>query len=101
MAVLTPVLFIMDVVLMLVYNLKGGDATALVGGTAIITLSLVTIFRGDFFASLEEIADHFKEGFQFAIKIFAPVIVIAGFFFMGSGEVAAKVLGEGLPQHPQ
>jgi hypothetical protein len=97
MAVLTPVLFVADVVLMLALGLKGGDATALVGGTAILILSLVTVFRGDFFQSLETIAENIKDGFQFAIKIFAPVVVIAGFFFMGSGDVAAKVLGQGVP----
>ncbi len=97
MAILTPALFALDVVLMLMFNLKGGDATALVGGTAILVLTLITIFRGNFFASLEVIADNFKDGFQFAVKIFAPVIVIAGFFFLGSGELAAKVLGEGTP----
>ncbi len=97
MAVLTPLLFVMDVVLMMIFKFKGGDATALVGGTAIIVLALITIFRGNFFASLETISENVKDGFQFAIKIFAPVIVIAGFFFMGSGEVAAKILGEGSP----
>jgi hypothetical protein len=97
MAILTPALFAADVVLMLILGLKGGDATALVGGTAILVLALVTIFRGNFFASLETIADDIKEGFQFAIRIFAPVIVIAGFFFLGSGDIAAKILGEGAP----
>ena len=97
MAVLTPALFAADVVLMLALGLKGGDATALVGGTAILILGLVTMFRGDFAKSLEAIAENIKDGFQFAIKIFAPVIVIAGFFFMGSGEVAGRVLGEGAP----
>lgn len=96
-AILTPLLFVADIVLMLIFDLRGGDATALVGGTAIVILSLITIFRGEFFASLEAIADHFREGFMFAIKIFGPVIIIAGFFFMGSGEMAAKVLGEGTP----
>lgn len=96
-AILTPVLFVLDVVLMLVFELRGGDATALVGGTAMLILSLITIFRGDFFASLEVISEHFKDGFMFAIKIFAPVVVIAGFFFMGSGEMLAKVIGEGAP----
>ena len=96
-AILTPLLFVADIALMLLFDLRGGDATALVGGTAIVILSLITIFRGEFFASLEAIADHFREGFMFAIKIFGPVIIIAGFFFMGSGEMAAKVLGEGSP----
>ncbi|MFA9379736.1 MAG: hypothetical protein ACERKO_01630, partial [Acetanaerobacterium sp.] len=48
-------------------------------------------------SSLDDITDMIKDGFIFAIKIFAPVIVIAAFFFMGSGEMAAKTLGDGAP----
>lgn len=97
MAVVTPVAFIIDVVLMIVFNIVGGDATALVGGTAVIVMSIIVIGKGDILASLDEITDMVKEGFIFAIKIFAPVIVIAAFFFMGSGGMAGKVLGEGAP----
>ncbi|MDF3004104.1 MAG: transporter [Oscillospiraceae bacterium] len=97
MAVVTPVAFIIDVVLMIAFNIVGGDATALVGGTAVIVMSIIVIGKGDILASLDEITDMVKEGFIFAIKIFAPVIVIAAFFFMGSGGMAGKVLGEGTP----
>ncbi len=97
MAVVTPVAFIIDVVLMITFNIVGGDATALVGGTAVIVMSIIVIGKGDILASLDEITDMVKEGFIFAIKIFAPVIVIAAFFFMGSGGMAGKVLGEGTP----
>ena len=47
--------------------------------------------------SLERIVAHLREGFTFAIKIFAPVIPIAGFFFLGGSE-SAMILGEGAPQ---
>lgn len=97
MAVVTPMAFIIDVVLMITFNIVGGDATALVGGTAVIVMSIIVIGKGDILASLDEITDMVKEGFIFAIKIFAPVIVIAAFFFMGSGGMAGKVLGEGSP----
>lgn len=97
MAVVTPVAFIIDVVLMIAFNIVGGDATALVGGTAVIVMSIIVIGKGHILASLDEITDMVKEGFIFAIKIFAPVIVIAAFFFMGSGGMAGKVLGEGAP----
>jgi hypothetical protein len=55
------------------------------------------LFTGDFLGNLDAIADYIREGFQFALKIFAPVVVIAAFFFLGNGEIAAKVFGEGSP----
>ncbi|MDR1800737.1 MAG: hypothetical protein LBQ95_02705 [Lachnospiraceae bacterium] len=96
-AILTPVAFVADIVLMIIFDLKGGDATALVGGTAMLLLCVIMIFKGDFLNNLEVISDYIKEGFQFALKIFAPVVIIAAFFFLGNGELAAKVLGEGAP----
>ncbi len=97
MAVITPLAFIIDVVLMVLFKIVGGDATALVGGTAVLIMTIILIGKGDLMDSLDEITDKFKEGFIFAIKIFAPVIVIAGFFFLGSGSLAAKIMGEGAP----
>ncbi|HWP50377.1 MAG TPA: hypothetical protein VN626_01640 [Clostridia bacterium] len=96
-AIITPLAFIIDVALMIVFNIVGGDATALVGGTAVIVMSIIIIGKGHILASLDEITDMVKDGFIFAIKIFAPVIVIAAFFFLGSGGMAAKILGEGAP----
>src|SRR5699024_8993497 len=46
---------------------------------------------------LEKIIDHLREGFYFAIKIFAPVIPIAGFFFLGNPDDAGEILGAGTP----
>ncbi len=40
---------------------------------------------------------HLRHGLLFAIKIFAPVIPIAGFFFLGSQGAAQHILGEGAP----
>ncbi len=97
MAVITPLAFVLDVFFMVTLKIVGGDATALVGGTAILIMTIILIGKGDLMDSLDEITDKFKEGFIFAIKIFAPVIVIAGFFFLGSGQIAAKILGEGAP----
>ena len=96
-SVLTPLAFLIDVVLMITFDIVGGDATALVGGTAVVIMSIILIGKGDLMDSLEQITDQFKDGFIFAIKIFAPVIVIAGFFFLGSGDMATKMLGTESP----
>ncbi len=92
-AFLIPLVFILDVVAMLVLDLKGGDATALIGGTALVIMSVIALveFKGD---SLEKVTDFVRDGFMFGIKIFAPVIVIGAFFFLGSEGTAKAILGE-------
>lgn len=76
--------------------ISGGDATGFMGGTALILLVLST-FGHEGSKGLEKIIDHLREGFYFAIKIFAPVIPIAGFFFLGNPDDAGEMLGEGTP----
>jgi hypothetical protein len=92
-AVITPLAFILDIFLMYKYQLRGGDATALVGGTAVLIMCFVSMVRHKGTECLEKITEYIKEGFIFGIKIFAPVIVIGAFFFLGSQEMAQKILG--------
>lgn len=92
LAILTPLSFMLDIVLMLLLDLKGGDATSMVAGTAIILMCIGSVL-GFGKQSLEKITDYVTEGFLFAIRIFAPVIVIGAFFFLG-GEGITTILGE-------
>ncbi len=93
MAALIPVAFIADVVAMLILDLKGGDATALIGGTALVIMSVIAMveFKGE---SLEKITNYVRDGFVFGISVFAPVIVIGAFFFLGGEGTAKAILGE-------
>ena len=93
MAILTPAAFVGVIVLMLVFDLKGGDATSMVSGTALILLCLGALlgFGKD---SLEKVTGYVTDGFLFAIKIFAPVIIIGAFFFLG-GEGITSIMGTG------
>ncbi|QNB47516.1 hypothetical protein BR63_15230 [Thermanaerosceptrum fracticalcis] len=92
-AVIIPLVFIADVVAMLTLDLKGGDATALIGGTALVLMSLIAAieFKGE---ALEKVTDFVRDGFMFGIKVFAPVIVIGAFFFLGSEGTAKAILGK-------
>jgi len=92
-AVLIPVAFGLDVAFLYLYEIRGGDATALIGGTAAAIMCLAAILQFGF-DSLEKITDYVRDGFMFGIKIFAPVIVIGGFFFLGSEGTAKVILGE-------
>ena len=74
----------------------GSAATALLGGTATILLVVSTIAAQGFHA-MDGIVTYTREGLVFATKIFAPIIPIAGLFFLGNPEHAAAVMGPGTP----
>lgn len=95
-AFLIPILFGLDVVAMYYFQLQGGDATALIGGTAIFILSLLSVVAYKK-KSLEQITDLFIQGFQFGFKVFGPVIPIAAFFYLGDSGFQT-VIGEFLPK---
>lgn len=90
-AVLTPSAFLLDIILMMVFDIKGSGATSIVSGTAVLIMCIGTFleFRKK---ALEKVTDYVTDGFLFAIKIFAPVIIIGGFFFLG-GEGISTIIG--------
>ncbi|MFS0672251.1 hypothetical protein [Ornithinibacillus sp. 179-J 7C1 HS] len=98
-AVFVP-LSLLVVVIYMMYNklfsgrggLVGGDGAAFVGGVAVILLLLSTIAFGKHHA-LDYITNHITDGFVFAFKAMGPVIPIAGFFFLGSGDFSGSILG--------
>nr|WP_202406549.1 hypothetical protein [Virgibacillus massiliensis] len=99
-AILVP-LALASVVIYMVYEkllsgrmtgLEGGDGAAFVGGVAVILLLLSTIaFRKQH--ALDYITTHITDGFVFAFKAMGPVIPIAGFFFLGSSDFSADIIG--------
>ena len=97
MAILTPIGFIFYIVAMLKFNLAGGDATALVGGTAIIIMLITVLTTYNIQDAFDKVVEFIKEGFKFGITVFAPVIFIGGFFFLGNQGGATAVFGEGAP----
>lgn len=71
---------------MFVLKLQGGDATALIGGTAVVILIAVTL-AAHRHAGPEETTNYLIEGFQFGFKVFGPVIPIAAFFYLGDAAI--------------
>lgn len=91
LAIAVPSAFLADIAAMLAFHLRGGDAASLVSGTAVLLMCLGSAleFREK---SLEKITGYLTDGFLFAIRIFAPVIAIGAFFFLG-GEGISSILG--------
>lgn len=95
-ALFIPILFVLDVVAMSVLNLQGGDATALIGGTSVFILLLITMVSHKN-KGLEQTTSYLIEGFQFGFKVFGAVIPIAAFFYLGDAGFI-KIIGELLPE---
>ncbi|WP_246516527.1 hypothetical protein [Salicibibacter cibarius] len=103
MALVVPLMLLAIIGLMLyraVFHpeeaIQGQEATALLGGTAVF-LMMVATFASSGIQGMSNIVEYMKEGFFFALKIFAPIIPLAGFFFLGHPDHAEAVLGEGAP----
>ena len=97
-AILTPAAFAADIIAMVALDLTGGDATSLVSGTALVVMCVCAAL-GFGRHSLEKITGYVTEGFLFAIRIFAPVIVIGAFFFLGGSglnAVMGREISDGL-----
>lgn len=94
LAIAILLLFALDVAAMFLLNLQGGDATALVGGTAVLILMLITLMahrnRG-----LEQMTSYLIEGFMFGFRVFGPVIPIAAFFYLGDAAFTG-LFGDGV-----
>ncbi|MGO4886801.1 hypothetical protein ACJ2A9_03505 [Anaerobacillus sp. MEB173] len=98
-AILVPISFTIIIIYMVlakfsdaIPSIEGGSGAALIGGTAVVLLILASFFK-NLKKSLTNVSDHIVKGFLFAFKAMGPVIPIAGFFFIGSGELASKILG--------
>lgn len=94
-AILIPITFLLDVIAMSVLKLQGGDATALIGGTAVFIL-LVLCLVAHKKQGFEKSTSYLIQGFQFGFKVFGPVIPIAAFFYLGDSGFT-KIIGDFLP----
>ncbi len=94
-AFIVPLAFILDIIAMFLFELRGGDATALIGGTAVILTMIISGFeyKQD---SLDKITKYIREGFMFGMEIFGPIIPIAAFFYLGEITLIEAVFGEGV-----
>lgn len=72
-------------------DIKGGDAAALVGGTAAL-LMLIAAFAHEGKKAMNVVAEHVIDGLVFAFKAMGAVLPIAGFFFIGASGTAGQIL---------
>ncbi|MBO0997902.1 hypothetical protein IOC57_09100 [Bacillus sp. SD075] len=95
-AVFIPIAFMLDVMALSILKLQGGDATALVGGTAVFILLILSLVAHKQ-QGLEKSTAYLIQGFQFGFKVFGPVIPIAAFFYLGDSGFN-QIIGDYLPK---
>ena len=95
-ALLIPIAFLLNIVAMALFDLQGGDATALIGGTSVFILLLLCMITYKK-KGLEQTTSYFIKGFQFGFRVFGPVIPIAAFFYLGDAGFYT-IIGEHLPK---
>ncbi|GLG01923.1 transporter [Alicyclobacillus hesperidum subsp. aegles] len=95
-AVVVPLAFLATILTTILLPLRGGDATAFIGGVALLLFLAIAILEYGLKAPAA-VMTFLQDGFIFSIRVFAPVIPIAGFFFMGSPDVSPQILGNGAP----
>jgi len=89
-----PLTYLLVVVALITFRIRGGEATAIIGGVTLLLLTVFTlIHRG--LDGFDQITEHLIKGFGFGMKIFTPVIIIASFFYLGSADIAKQVFGDG------
>ncbi len=92
MAVVIPLAFTCDIYAMVKWKLSGNDAMALMGGTFYIISFICGIihYRKKAF---DEVLEKARTGWIFAVKVFGPIVIISGFFWLG-GDTLKGIVGD-------
>ncbi|VBB05854.1 Hypothetical protein LUCI_1065 [Lucifera butyrica] len=77
-----PLALVLDIYVLVTRKIVGDDATALIGGTVLALTMVSAIFQYEDKA-FAKVMEHARSGWQFAVKVFGPVVIIAGFFWLG------------------
>lgn len=96
-AVITLLCFVCVIAAMLLFHIIGSSATALISGTALLLTCILYLINAGPAAMLHKTTICLIDGFVSAIRIFAPIVIIAAFFFLGNDRFAQSVLGPDAP----
>ena len=93
-AIVVPLSYVLVVIALIAFRIRGGEATTIIGGVTLLLASVFTLLSHGA-DSLDLITEHLIKGFGFGMKIFTPVIIMASFFYLGSPDIARQVFGDG------
>lgn len=93
-AIVVPLSYLLVVIALIAFRIRGGEATTIIGGVTLLLASIFTLLSHGA-GSFDLITEHLIKGFGFGMKIFTPVIIMASFFYLGSPDIARQVFGDG------
>lgn len=91
-AYMTLIVLVLDIILMFALQLKTADANALVCGTVIMMICIISIFG---LKGTKEIEDSIVYGMKYSIELFIKAIPMAAFFYLGDSAFNT-IYGEGI-----
>ena len=97
-AVITFMLLLVDIILMFLLKLDSASTNALICGTSIVIIAIISMFG---VKSSQIIEDTLTEGMKYSITLFAKILPMAAFFYLGD-QAFIEILGQGiLPTNSQ
>jgi len=93
-AIVVPLSYLLVVIALIAFRIRGGEATTIIGGVTLLLASVFTLLSHGA-DSFDLLTEHLIKGFSFGMKIFTPVIIMASFFYLGSPDIARQVFGDG------
>ena len=84
-AIITLVVYGLMVIELLRAGIRGDSAAAVIGGTTFFVLLSGAIYL-NWKSSFNTFVKYFQEGMRFSMGVFAPIVVIAAFFLLGTSE---------------
>lgn len=91
LALITIAVYLLAIVWLFVGGVRGDSAAAATGGITIVVLIIGTILI-NYKTSLNTFVQYIQGGMRFSMEVFAPVVVIAGFFILGTQGGSEEIL---------
>jgi len=93
LAFFTVALYMLVIIWLLLSGIRGDSAAAVTGGAAVLVLITGSLLAG-YQAALNRFVRYIQKGLRFSMGVFAPIVVIAGFFLLGTQQGCSEILGQ-------
>lgn len=88
--------YLLAIILILTWKIRGDGASALIGGVTLLILCFCTLLK-DGKGAFSTFTDYIKDGLRFSMGVFAPIVIMSSFFFLGTKSGYQQILDrEGL-----
>lgn len=78
------------VFMILMFKIHGDEASGLIGGVTLLILCICTVLTEGKNA-FSQFINYVKDGLRYAMGVFAPIVMMAGFFFMGTAAGSEQI----------